>query len=160
MKLKQFAWISIVTATLGLASPEPAQAHMVETNYGIDLFTSDLSFQSTYSDGKPMAEAEVFIYAPNNREEPWLTTETDDHGQFVFSPDESIVGIWRVEIKQEGHMDILDVPVGSQGLEFNNISRSGQQDLHYANLPWSLTLAWLGGGMAAGLMVFLKRRYS
>ncbi|MEM8604488.1 MAG: carboxypeptidase regulatory-like domain-containing protein [Cyanobacteria bacterium P01_H01_bin.121] len=150
--------VPVLAAALSVATVPAVQAHQVETNYGIDLFTSDLSFQSVYSSGEPMADAEVRVYAPTDSEEPWLETETDAEGYFTFLPDESIVGTWRIEIQQDGHMDILDVPVGAAGLEFQNITRQTGTDIHYAEIPAAITWAWVVGGLSALTIMAVRRQ--
>lgn len=72
---------------------------------------------------------------PNDAETPWSETNTDDAGQFVFEPDEALAGDWRVEITQDGHQDILIIPVTATGIDYVNISQGPKQDLHYAEIP-------------------------
>lgn len=119
-----------IAGTLGLASA--AWGHAVQTDYLFDLITAELEFTATFSTGEPMEEATVEIYAPNDSDTPWRTTTTDANGTFSFLPDESIQGEWRVEIGSDGHQDILLVPVGEDGVDYNRISSVENRDVHYA----------------------------
>ncbi|WP_080811828.1 carboxypeptidase-like regulatory domain-containing protein [Halomicronema hongdechloris] len=146
-------WLPILLAVVGL--PAKALAHAVETHYVLD---DVLEFQSTYSTGEPMAEATVEIYAPNNSEEPWLVTTTDELGRFSFLPDASLPGDWDVVIRQEGHGDILTVPVEADGgIDVDAIVNRLSQDIHYAATP-----ALLASSTAVGLggiaLAFSRRR--
>ncbi|KKJ01291.1 transthyretin-like family protein [Prochlorothrix hollandica] len=134
-------------ALLGL--PAAALAHAVQTDYALDLFTAELGMTTTYSSGEPLEAATVKIYAPGDRETPWLETTTDDQGRFSFLPDAQRSGEWIVEIQQEGHEDILSVPVTEEGVDFNQISQAGAADVHYAAVPGADD--WLLGLYAGGI---------
>ena len=56
-----------------------------------------------------MALAHVVVYRPENPEEPWTTGQTNETGEFVFSPDAP--GNWDVVIRQAGHGTSVSVPV-------------------------------------------------
>ncbi|MGF1566824.1 MAG: carboxypeptidase-like regulatory domain-containing protein [Nodosilinea sp.] len=137
-----------------LGFPAQAWAHQVETNYFLD---DQLEFQSTFSSGEPFAGATVTIYAPNNPDQPWLTTTTDSEGRFAFLPDESIPGDWQVAIEEEGHADYWTVPVGNQGLIYDGISFDATQDRHYVAASALGPLA-LSVGAGLGWAAFKKRR--
>jgi nickel transport protein len=139
----------LVAAVLGcslLGFPAQALAHQVETFYFVQ---DELEFQSTFSSGEPFAGATVEIYAPNNLDEPWLTLTTDEEGRFSFLPDESIQGNWEVSIEQEGHADYWTVPVGEQGIEYDNIVLESAEDVHYASFDKGMipAILALGSGM-------------
>ena len=140
-----------------LGFPADAFAHMVETNYLLD---NQLEFQSTFSTGEPFKEAEVTIYAPNNPDEPWLVTTTDDEGRFAFMPDLSIPGDWDIYIQKEGHEDIWTVPVHDGTIEYNNISDAGSQDIHYASTPAVAVVFGLLAAVAAWLGLTRRGRRS
>ncbi len=111
-----------IAALVGMA-PQ-AMAHMVETFF--DFNPEGLEFQSKFSSGEPVENADVLIYAPNNPDEPWARMTTDEEGRFSFAPDASIPGEWEVKIEQGiGHEDLWMVPVSEQGLiEYENISQA------------------------------------
>ena len=128
-----------------------ASAHMVETNYVLEQFAEAeseqvLKMQSTFSNGDPLKGAKVNVYSPNNPVTPWAQGITDDEGRFSFSPDQALAGDWEVIIRQQGHGDILTVPVDENGVTTELISDRGDTDIHYGNtsyLGWALSLGTL-----------------
>ncbi|MEM6254701.1 MAG: carboxypeptidase-like regulatory domain-containing protein [Cyanobacteria bacterium P01_D01_bin.156] len=128
-----------------------ASAHMVETNYVLEQFADAdseqvLRMQSTFSNGAPLKGAKVNVYSPNNPVTPWKQGVTDGEGRFSFSPDESLPGDWEVTIRQQGHGDILTVPVDEAGVTSELISDAGGDDIHYSTtsyLGWILSLGTL-----------------
>lgn len=78
----------------------------------IATVTHTFSVEATYSSGQPMAEAQVAVYSPDNLNEPWTTGQTDQQGNFEFSPDSA--GNWEVVIRQAGHGTTVNVPVATQ----------------------------------------------
>ncbi|MFE4106732.1 carboxypeptidase regulatory-like domain-containing protein [Almyronema epifaneia] len=166
MKAKLLVPLAAI-AVLGL--PSSAFGHAVQTNYFVPLLAepndsaravessvsgdaaSTLVLESTFGDGSPFVGAEVTVYAPNDPETPWGVGTTDESGQFAFVPDESMPGNWTVKIRQEGHGDIVTIPVGETGIDFQNISEGEKSDIHYGAIsPIGLAaLAALGGGSLA-----------
>ncbi len=137
--------LPIVLGVVGM--PSHTLAHTMFTNY---LLNDTLDFQSTYSTDEAAKNAEVYVYAPNDLEEPWLETRTDEEGRFSFLPDPSIPGDWEVQIIDEGHGEVIIVPVTEEGVDFENISYESKQDLHYSSTPMSplqslLITAGVGG---------------
>ena len=126
-----FAAVLILSLAL-FGLPSVAMAHAVETNY---VWGDLLEFQSTFSTGEPLQAAVVQIYAPNDLETPWQELTTDDQGRFAFMPDLTIPGDWNVYIEQDSHKDIWTVPVGANGLEFDNISDRPQATDLWAKVP-------------------------
>ena len=115
-----------------------ASAHMIETNYFLDKFSNEqsqqvLKMQSTYSNGQPLKGAKVNIYSPNNPVTPWAQGITDSEGRFSFSPDQTLPGDWEVVIRQQGHGDILTVPVDEAGVTTELISDRSDTDIHYGS---------------------------
>lgn len=115
-----------------------ASAHMIETNYFLDQFSNEqsqqvLKMQSTYSNGQPLKGAKVNIYSPNNPVTPWAQGLTDSEGRFSFSPDQTLPGDWEVVIRQQGHGDILTVPVDEAGVTTELISDRSDTDIHYGS---------------------------
>ncbi|MGK7957663.1 MAG: hypothetical protein AB4063_20760 [Crocosphaera sp.] len=144
MKKLIFA-VPILLGVLGISSK--SMAHTMFTNY---LLNDKLEFQTTYSTDEVAANAEVYVYAPNNFDEPWLEARTDEEGRFAFLPDTSIPGDWEVQIIDEGHGEVLIVPVTEDGVDYENISYELKQDLHYSSTPISplhslLITAGVGG---------------
>jgi nickel transport protein len=154
MKMKILGSLLTLSATLGMASA--AWGHAVQTDYFVDLFSAELEFTATYSTGEPMDTATVTIYAPGDDETPWKEAETDAEGNFAFLPDESIEGDWRIEFEQNGHQDILIVPVDESGIDYDNISQGPNTDFHYATVPPELL--GIGAAVSVGLLVVATRR--
>ncbi|MFG6093810.1 carboxypeptidase-like regulatory domain-containing protein [Leptothoe sp. ISB3NOV94-8A] len=80
----------------------------------IATVTQTFSVEASYSSGEPMASAQVVVYRPDNPDEPWLTGQTDEQGNFEFSPDTE--GDWEVVIRQAGHGTTVNVPVTNQAV--------------------------------------------
>jgi nickel transport protein len=154
------AGMAIAIASPIAAIPTKAWAHSVETNYALDAALQNrLQMQSTFSTGEPFAGATVRIYAPGQSDQPWYEGTMDEQGQFSFAPDATMTGDWEVEIGEDGHADYLRVPVTETGVDVNQISQVGSQDVHYAALPWPISV---GGSFAiaaaAGLGLRFQRR--
>lgn len=116
-----------------------ASAHLVETNYVLDQLAntesqSVLNMQSTFSNGTPLKGAKVNVYSPNNPVTPWAQGVTDHQGRFSFSPNQSLTGDWEVTIDQQGHGDILTIPVDESGVIPDLISDTSDTDIHYGNM--------------------------
>ncbi|MEA5466717.1 carboxypeptidase-like regulatory domain-containing protein [Leptothoe sp. PORK10 BA2] len=145
-KLTPFVMFGILTAAAGSAS-----AHLVETNYVLDQLANSesqpvLKMQTTFSNGSPLKGAKVNVYAPNNPVTPWTQGVTDDQGRFSFSPNQSLPGDWEVTIEQQGHGDILTIPVDEAGVMPDLISDVSDQDIHYGYmsfLGWAMSLGSL-----------------
>ncbi|MEC4985688.1 MAG: carboxypeptidase-like regulatory domain-containing protein [Oscillatoria sp. PMC 1068.18] len=78
--------------------------------------TEALQIKALYDDGKPMANAQVTVYSPDDPATPWLTGTTNNEGEFTFAPDLEKVGNWEVKVRQAGHGDITTIPVGESTL--------------------------------------------
>ncbi len=90
-----------------LATPQPGQAH------GVVIQHQPVAAQTIvaqYEAGKPMANAQVTVYAPNG-DSPWLQGTTDQDGRFLFTPDPAQPGDWQVRVRQAGHGGIITIPV-------------------------------------------------
>lgn len=77
--------------------------------------TQAVQIQANYSDGTPMNDAQVTIYAPDDPQNPKFQGTTDADGQFSFVPD--IEGNWDVKVRQSGHGDIVTIPVDEQQID-------------------------------------------
>ncbi|MEM9484306.1 MAG: carboxypeptidase-like regulatory domain-containing protein [Cyanobacteria bacterium P01_F01_bin.116] len=108
LKLSNHRGLSIVWNGLGLlllCSP-PGWAHGA-----IATVTRTFLVEANYSSGEPMALAQVIVYSPGNSENPWTTGQTNEAGEFEFSPDAA--GNWEVVIRQAGHGTTVSVPVAT-----------------------------------------------
>ena len=77
----------------------PAHAHGAT----IEVVPSQVAIRASFDTGEPMTEAQVLIYSPESTETPWKTGETDSDGQFAFTPDPDISGLWEVTVRKAGH---------------------------------------------------------
>ena len=100
-----------LTLLILIAAPKKVIAHGANIDY---RETSAITIQAKYDDGKPMANAQVVIYAPSDRSTPWLKGTTDKSGNFTFVPDASNSenhGDWDIKVRQSGHGDIISIPL-------------------------------------------------
>ena len=149
--------VALVVCLALFGFPAQALAHQVETFY---FMRDQLEFQSTFSNGDPFAGAMVRIYAPNNLDEPWLTTTTDEEGRFAFMPDESMPGEWEISIEDEEqtHADYWTVPVGSQGIIIDGIVLNNTRDNHVTAASSLAPLLTTVGASLVWLVVRKRRR--
>lgn len=99
-----------LTLTTLVAVPAKAFAHGANIEY---RETSAITIEAKYDDGKPMANAQVVVYAPSDRATPWLKGTTDEAGNFTFVPDTDAknLGDWDIKVRQSGHGDITSIPI-------------------------------------------------
>jgi len=157
--MKAFALGLVLSLWLLLGGATPAWAHAAQTDYFVDLFASELQleFTASFSTGEPMADADVIVYAPEDRETPWQEAETDADGHYTFKPDPELVGDWRIEFEKEGHADIRIVPIDDMGIDYQNISHGGNTDFHlFAHLREGMAIM-SAAGLGAGAVVFQRR---
>lgn len=114
------------------ALPGPAGA--------VDLFTRhQVSVEFASADGKPLANAEVHVFAPGKPGVPVFTGRTDSKGKFEFPADED--GFWTAEARAGDEIGRATVRVGTPGR---------RQEL--------ISPAWLIGGLSLLLAVVLAVR--
>lgn len=147
--------VALVVCLALFGFPAQAFAHQVQTDYFLQK--NDLEFQSTFSTGEPFVGATVSIYAPNDLDNPWLQLITDDQGRFAFMPDLSILGDWNVAIEQGGHADYWTVPVGENGILYDQISLAAPKGHDYAAVPGVMPI-FLAVGTGA-LTISLRKRW-
>jgi len=85
-----------------------ADAHGVKIEYEA---TQAIEIQAKYDTGKPMSNAQVTVYSPEQSSTPWLTGTTDENGNFAFAPTPSKTGNWTVKVRQVSHGDIINIAV-------------------------------------------------
>ena len=77
----------------------------------LDLFARhEVTVQFATSDGKPMADAEVRVFAPGQPSRPELSGRTDSTGKFEFTA--NIDGLWSAEAHAAGEIARVTVRVG------------------------------------------------
>jgi hypothetical protein len=87
-----------------------------------DLFaTHEVTVQFAAQDGKPMADAEVKVFAPGDLIHPVKTGRTDAVGKFQFGTDKD--GLWTAEARNGTEVARATVKVGgSSGADQGPIS--------------------------------------
>jgi hypothetical protein len=94
----------LAAAFLATLAPGPAAA--------IDLFARHrVTVQFATSDGKPMADTEVRVFAPGEPNRPALTGRTDSEGKFEFDADRD--GLWSAEARNGSEVARATVRVGA-----------------------------------------------
>lgn len=104
----RFAFVVVFTLTSALVlvlAPSPSVA--------FDLFaTHEVTVQFATQDGKPMANAEVQVFAPGDARTPVITGRTDAEGKFVFEADQD--GFWSAEAKGADQVARVMIRVGGE----------------------------------------------
>lgn len=79
----------------------------------LDLFARhQVTVQLATKDGKPMADAEVRVFAPGEPNRPALTGRTDSQGKFEFGADQD--GFWAAEARSGDEVARVMIRVGGQ----------------------------------------------
>jgi Domain of unknown function (DUF4198) len=87
----------------------------------VNLFaTHEVTAQFATPDGKPMANAEVRVFAPGDPNKVALTGRTDDDGKFVFDADRD--GFWSAEAHSADYVARVMIRVGGQAEPHNQLS--------------------------------------
>jgi Domain of unknown function (DUF4198) len=88
-----------------LLAPSPSIA--------FDLFaTHEVTTQFATQDGKPMANAEVQVFAPGDSKTPVITGRTDAEGKFAFEADRD--GFWSAEAHGADQVARVMIRVGGE----------------------------------------------
>jgi nickel transport protein len=72
--------------------------------------TREVTVQFATQDGKPLANAEVRVFAPGDAKNPAATGRTDSEGKFVFEADND--GFWSAEAHGADQVARLMIRVG------------------------------------------------
>jgi len=79
---------------------------------GFDLFAQhQVTVQFATQNGKPLANAEVRVFAPGQPNRPALTGHTDREGKFEFGADRD--GFWSAEARSGDEIARVMIRVGS-----------------------------------------------
>ena len=106
------AWAFILFAGAGLCAM-PANA--------LNLFgRHEVTAQFATPDGKPMANAEVRVFAPGDPNKVALTGRADAQGKFVFDTDRD--GFWTAEARSADDVARVMIRVGDQPESQNGVS--------------------------------------
>ena len=79
------------------------------------LATHQVTVQFATQDGKPMADAEVSVFAPGDLTHPVKTGRTDKDGKFEFGTDRD--GLWTAEARNGAEVARATIKVGSGSVE-------------------------------------------
>jgi hypothetical protein len=94
--------VALALAVLVLCKSEAA---------AFDLFARhEVSVQFATADGKPMANAEVRVFAPGDPTHPVQTGRTDAGGKFAFPADRD--GLWSAEARSSDEVARATIRVG------------------------------------------------
>ena len=86
-----------------------------------DLFaTHTVTVQFASRDGKPLADADVTVFAPGDPKTPVMTGKTDKDGKFEFGTDRD--GLWTAEARVAGEVARASIRVGRPNQERKGIS--------------------------------------
>jgi nickel transport protein len=78
-----------------------------------DLFaTHEVTAQFATPDGKPMANADVRVFAPGDPTKPAATGHTDAEGKFVFAANQD--GFWSAEARSSDYVARVMIRVGAE----------------------------------------------
>ena len=125
---------ALAAAFVGFLAPRPAAA--------LDLFARhQVTVQFATSDGKPMADTEVRVFAPGEPNRPALSGRTDSEGKFQFGADRD--GLWSAEARAGGEVGRATVRVGGE-------QQSAQNE--------PLSPYWLFGGLLMLLVMAVALR--
>ena len=133
-KISPFRLVRAVLAAIVVACLVPSPA------VPLDLFARhNVTVQFATSDGKPMADTEVRVFAPGQPNRPAFTGRTDSEGKFEFGADQD--GLWSAEARNGSEVARATVRVGGQAQQREPLSP-----------------LWLVGGLLVLLVVaFLYR---
>jgi Domain of unknown function (DUF4198) len=107
------AALPAAVALLLLLAGQPTEA--------FDLFTQhEVTAQFATPDGKPMAGAEVRVFAPGEPNRTALTGRTDATGKFVFDADRD--GLWSAEAGSTDYVARVMIRVGGEAQPQNWLS--------------------------------------
>jgi hypothetical protein len=108
-----------------------------------DLFaTHTVTVQFATRDGKPMADAEVNVYAPGDPTHVYKAGHTDKNGKFEFGTDRD--GMWTAEAKVGGEVARIMIRVDSG-------AGGGDQG--------GLSTYWIVGGLGLLLVMAVAFRF-
>ena len=106
-KIRPFRLVRAVLAAIVVACLVPSPAAP------LDLFARhQVTVQFATSDGKPMADTEVRVFAPGQPNRPAFTGRTDSEGKFEFGADQD--GLWSAEARNGSEIARATVRVGGQ----------------------------------------------
>ncbi len=113
-----FMWQRLLVSVGRAAAALPAAVVVfcllaAPSSHAFDLFTRhEVTAQFATPDGKPMAGAEVRIFAPGDPGRIALTGRSDAEGKFVFDADQD--GLWSAEARNVDYVARIMIRVGGE----------------------------------------------
>jgi hypothetical protein len=102
----RFAFVVVFTLTTALLLA-------ASRSVAFDLFaTHEVTVQFATQDGKPLANAEVQVFAPGDAKTAVITGRTDAQGKFAFEADQD--GFWSAEAKGADQVARVMIRVGGE----------------------------------------------
>jgi nickel transport protein len=102
---KRVFLVAVISTALCLLAAAPSSA--------FNLFAAhEVTAQFATPEGKPMANAEVQVFAPGEARTPALTGRTDANGKFVFEADRD--GFWSAEARNADQIARVMIRVGGE----------------------------------------------
>lgn len=168
-QLPLFAFGLIVVSVI---HPLPSFAHNTIIEYQA---TEAIAIKAKFDNGKPMTNAQVVVYAPDNPSVPWHKGFTDEQGKFTFIPDYDNQGNWSIKVRSAGHGSLINIPIPSlassadisQETNPQSISASVRQRFSSSlsktnnnpslSLTQKLLMAIMGGWGFIGTALFFSR---
>ncbi|NEQ86705.1 MAG: carboxypeptidase regulatory-like domain-containing protein [Moorea sp. SIO2I5] len=98
-----------------------------------------IEINANYDTGKPMSNAQVTIYAPNNPTTPWQTGTSDTNGRFIFAPDYAQQGNWTIQVRQAGHGGMITLTLGEDNSAVAGQSSAADNSLMISSTSPSYT---------------------
>jgi hypothetical protein len=106
-RLRCLAGATMLAVSAGLCSVPASPAAAVDL-----LARHEVTAQFATPDGKPMADAEVRVFAPGDPSKVALTGRTDANGKFVFDADRD--GFWSAEARSADYVARVMIRVGGE----------------------------------------------
>lgn len=142
--MKRCMQFLLLLSVFGLSlfyGPPDARAH--GTDYSLVEGATLTAVAFYYSDGEPMAYAEVLVFSPQDPKVEHQNGRTDKHGKFAFCPDTP--GTWRINANDGmGHLCQATVEVG-QGEAPGKADRPRQETAVASPVEGSRTLKIIAG---------------
>ena len=107
---KQLSAFAFGLTTVSVVHPLASLAHNTMIKYQA---TEAIAIEAKFDNGKPMTNAQVVVYAPDNPSVPWHQGVTDETGTFTFIPDYDNQGNWSVKVRASGHGSVINIPIQS-----------------------------------------------
>jgi nickel transport protein len=157
--MKRCMQFLLLLSVFGLSlfyGPPDARAH--GTDYSLVEGEALTAVAFNYSDGEPMAYAEVLVFSPQDPKVEHQNGRTDKHGKFAFCPDMS--GTWRITANDGmGHLCQATVEVG-QGDATGKADRPRHETAVASTVEGTKTLKIIAGLSLIGNLGFASWFFS